>query len=163
MKEFAISTDPDYQRPVIELYNLPTLIDTGAVIPVISIYPSIIEKYFDMKLIMQNKSISGFGGEEGGSIYSISEFKIGELNFENFECFVPNEPKLKFPLLLSATLFYGMIYEFNTINNKFVVRANNEQSFKRNFKIKSIKGKLYPQIDGILCQDTDLYLKDFWF
>ena len=44
MKEFSIPLKKDYQRPVIELYNLPTLIDTGSVIPVFSIFPTTIEK-----------------------------------------------------------------------------------------------------------------------
>ena len=47
MKEFSIPLSNKYERPVIELYKLPALIDTGALIPVISIFPSIIDKYFD--------------------------------------------------------------------------------------------------------------------
>ena len=116
MKEFTIPLKKDYQRPVIELYKLPTLIDTGSVIPVFSIFPSIFEKYFESKLILENESIDGFGGKERGSVYSIKNFEIGELKFKDFEVFVPERPRLQFPFLLSATLFYGMDYEFDTIN-----------------------------------------------
>lgn len=162
MKEFSIPLKKDYQRPVIELYNLPTLIDTGSVIPVFSIFPSTIEKYFETKLILENESIEGFGGKEHGSVYSIKNFKIGELIFNDFEVFVPREPRVKFPFLLSATLFYGMEYTIDTINGNFVVRMKDDQNLEREFKIRDIHGKLYPQIDGVLIQDIDSFLLDFW-
>ena len=162
MKEFAMPLKKDYQRPVIELYKLPTLIDTRSVIPVFSIFPSIFEKYFESKLLLENESIDGFGGKERGSVYSIKNFEIGELKFKDFEVFVPERPRLQFPFLLSATLFYGMDYEFDTINEKFIVRMKDEQNFERDFKIKELRGKLYPQIDGILIQDVDTFLQDFY-
>ena len=161
MKEFTLPLSWEYERPVIELYNLPALIDTVAIIPVVSMFPSIFEKHFDAKIILQNGFITGFGGIEKGSVYSISEFKIGEMIFNDFEVFVPEEPKIKFPFLLSATLFYGMSYEFDTINKKFTVRMNDEQSLAREFKIKELRGQLYPQIDGVLLQDIDIELVDF--
>ena len=160
MKEFSIPLKKDYQRPVIELYNLPTLIDTGSVIPVFSMYQPIFEKYFETKLILENESIEGFGGKERGSVYSIKNFQVGELIFNDFEVFVPREPRLKFPFLLSATLFYGMNYEIDNINGNFIVRMKDEQNFERDFKIKSLHNKLYPQIDGVLIQDVDSFLID---
>lgn len=161
MKEFSIPLKKDYERPVIELYNLPTLIDTGSVIPVFSIFPSILEKYFETKLILENESIEGFGGKERGSVYSIKNFEIGELIFKDFEVFVPTRPKVQFPFLLSSTLFYGMEYTFDTINDNFIVRMKDEQNFERDFKIKSLRNKLYPQIDGVLIQDVDSFLLDW--
>ena len=162
MKEFSIPLKKDYQRPVIELYNLPTLIDTGSVIPVFSIYPTTLEKYFEIKLILENNAIEGFGGKELGSVYSIKNFQVGELIFNDFEVFVPTKPKLQFPFLLSATLFYGMNYEVDNINEKFIVRMKDEQSFEREFKIKSLNNRLYPQIDGVLIQDVSSFLIDYW-
>lgn len=138
---------------------MPTLIGTGAVIPVFSLYPSMIEKLFEIKLILPNQFVEGYGK---GAVYSIPEFKIGELTFKDFEVFVPHEPRLKFPFLLSATLFYGMEYAFDTINGNFIVRMNDEQNFERDFKLKELRGKLYPQIDGILIQDVDSFLRDWY-
>ena len=37
-----------------------------------------------------------------------------------------------------------------------------EQKFEREFKIKELRGQLYPQIDGVLIQDVDIFLHD-WF
>ena len=162
MKKFSIPLLRQYERPIIKLYNLSAMIDTGAVIPVFSIDPDIIQKYFKTKLILENQFIGGFGGLEKGSVYSISEFKIGELIFEDFEVFVPLKPKFAYPFLLSATLFYGMDYEFDTINGNFIVRMSDEQSLKRDFKIKSLRDKLYPQIDGILLHDIDIELIDYY-
>ena len=161
MKEFSIPLSSKYGRPVIELYKLPALIDTGALIPVVSIFPSIIDKYFDTRLILPNEHISGFGGCEKGSVYSVSEFKVGELTFTDFEVFVPEEPRLKFPFLLSATLFHGMAYEFDTINQKFTVRMQDDQQLEREFKIREIRGELLPQIDGVLIQDADIFLQPY--
>ena len=163
MKEFSIPLKKNYERPVIELYNLDSLIDTGAVIPVFSIVPAVFKKYFNSKLILKDGFVGGIGGYERGSVYSIKNFKIGDLIFEDFEVFVPNKPKIQFPFLLNATLFYGMSYEIDTINEKFTVRMKDEQSFKREFKIKELNGKLYPQIDGTLIQDIDIMLHDFYF
>lgn len=160
MKEFTIPLKKKYERPIIELYGLSALIDTGAVIPVFSREPEFIRKFFDSKLILKDGFIGGIGGYEKGSVYSIKNFEIGELKFKDFEVFVPLNPRIRFPFLLSATLFYGMDYEFDTINGKFIVRMKDEQSFERDFKIKDLDGRLYPQIDGTLIQDIDIFLHD---
>ena len=47
MKEFSIPLKKKYERPIIEIYGLSALIDTGAVIPVFSIEPAIIKKFFN--------------------------------------------------------------------------------------------------------------------
>ena len=163
MKEFSIPLKNKTPRAVIELSKLPALIDTSSVIPIFSIFPPILEKIFEVNMILETGFISKFSGFERGSVYSIKKFEIGDLIFNDFEVFVPNEPKIRFPILLSATLFHGMNYEFDTINGKFIVRMKDDQSFEREFKIKDLDGKLYPQIDGTLIQDTDIMLHDFYF
>ena len=162
MKEFSIPLKKDYERPVIELYNLSTLIDTGAIIPVFSMEVSNIKKYFDIKLVLQDGFIGGFDGIVRGSVYSIKNFEVGKLIFNDFEVFVPKKPRLQYPFLLSATLFHGINYEIDNINGNFVVRMKDEQKFEREFKIKELRGQLYPQIDGVLIQDVDIFLHD-WF
>lgn len=157
MKEFSIPLMEKYTRPVIELYHLPALIDTRSVIPIISLYPSMIEKVLDAKLILSDIFLNC----EKGAVYSVSEFKIGEIIFKDFEVFVSNEPKFQFPFLLSITLFHGTIYEIDTINKKFVVRMKDEQNLMRECKIKEVRGQLYPQIDGVLFQDVDMFLHDY--
>ncbi|MBR6014144.1 MAG: hypothetical protein IK062_10265 [Selenomonadaceae bacterium] len=109
---------------------------------------------------MDRGIIGRFGGNEIGSVYAIKNFKIGDLIFNNFEVFVPETPRLQFPFLLSSTLFYGIDYEFDTINEKFVVKIKDAQNLEREFKIRELRGQLYPQIDEILIQDVDIFLHD---
>ncbi len=158
MKNFSLPLSEKYQRSVIELYKLPALIDTSAVIPVVSMFPAMFEKCFDVRIILPNEYVIGFGA---GAVYSLAEFKIGELIFNEFEVFVPHRPKLNFPFLLSATLFHGMAYEFDTINQKFTVRMRDDQPLTREFKIREIRGELLPQIDGVLIQDADIFLQPY--
>ena len=161
MKEFSIPLNPEYERPVINLYNLPALIDTGAVVPIFSIYTELLEKYFKTKKILEDTSVGGIGGSANGSVYSIAEFKIGELIFENFEVFVPNEPAIRFPISLSASLFHGMNFEFDRINGKFIVRMKDDQNLKRDFKLKEIRSEIYPEVDGFLVKDIDINLHNY--
>ena len=161
MKEFSIPLKKNYERPVIELYGLSTLIDTGAIIPVFSMEVSNIKRYFDVTLVLDDGFIGGLDGVARGSVYSIKNFEVGKLIFKDFEFFVPRESRIKYSFLLSATLFYGMDYEFDTINGKFIVRMKDEQNFERDFKIKSLHGRLYPQVDGVLIQDVDIFLHDW--
>ena len=140
---------------------MSTLIDTGAVIPVFSMEIPNIQKYFDTKLVLQDGFIGGFEGIVRGSVYSIKNFQVGKLIFKEFEFFVPKKPRLQYPFLLSATLFHGINYEIDNINGNFIVRMKDEQSFEREFKIKDLDGRLYPQIDGVLIQDIDIFLHDW--
>ena len=161
MKEFSIPLNPEYERPVINLYNLPALIDTGAVVPIFSIYTELLEKYFKTKKILEDTSVGGIGGSANGSVYSIAEFKIGELIFENIEVFVPRKPAIRFPISLSASLFRGMDFEFDRINEKFIVRMKDDQNLKRDFKLKKIRSQIYPEVDGFLVKDIDINLHNY--
>ena len=124
---------------------MQALIDTGAMWPVFSFTD------YDMKAVFgatrkRSSTIEGFGGVEKGSIYSISKFPIGSIIFEPFEVFVPEILRMKHPMVLSATMFYGTDYEFDTINNVFTVTMDDNYETNRPFKMIDIKGKSYPQI-----------------
>ena len=155
MKEFSMSLLENYQRPVLHFNDVDALIDTGAIIPMFSLPVKSIQSIFNGKLILDNAEIGGIGGDVKGQVFSIPHFNIGKLSFNNFEIFVPQKPNIKYPILLSATLFYDTEYIIDTINNKFTVKIPDNQSWERDFKIKSLAGKLYPQIDGVLLQDID--------
>lgn len=160
MKEFSLELSKDYQRPIIKIDNLDAIIDTGAMIPTFSIPAPIIEKLFDAKKILSNGVISGFGGDCKGAVYEIKEFTVGELKFRPFQFFVPNIPVTKHPFLLSASMFYGTDYDFNTIEGKFVVRVNNDADLIRSFQLKDLSGKLYAQIGNVLIQDNEYFQTD---
>lgn len=161
MREFFLPTLADYRRPVVELYGLQALIDTGAVIPMFSLpLISMTEKLFPGEKIRDNVPISGISGIAMGCVYSINEFRVGEMCFSPFEVFVPHEMRIKYPLLLSATLFYGTDYGFDTNNNIFHITVSDDARLNKEFRLKFLAGTLYPQIDGVLLQDSDVALID---
>lgn len=160
MKEIVLPLKKNYERPLIEIDGTPALIDTGAIIPFFSLPSLAIKNLFGGRLIIENKYFGGFGGNEYGSVYALPDFKIGELHFMPLEVFVPYLPKIRFPFLFSATMFYGWAYEFDTINAVFRIKMKDEQSARREFKIINLRGKLYAQIDGVLLQNEDTELVD---
>lgn len=148
MKKFSLELLKSYQRPIVKLYGLNTLIDTGAVIPTFSLPVQILQKRFNAKLILENAQIGGFEGLSNGKIYSLENFKVGDFLFEELEVFVPNKAVTAHPFLLSATMFFGTEYTFDTINSMFSVYVPDDFSLNRKFHIKDLDGKLYVQIDG---------------
>ena len=154
MKEFELPLSKDYQRPIIKINKLDAIIDTGAMIPTFSIPAPLVEQSFNAKKILSNSHVTGFGGKSYGDVYEIDSFKVGELEFKPFQFFVPNQLVTKHPFLLSASMFYGTDYDFNTIDNKFIVRVEKEEDLTRSFLLKDLEGKLYAQINDILLQET---------
>lgn len=67
---------------------------------------------------------------------------------------MPDVPVTKHPFLLSASMFYGMEYDFNTFDSKFTVYIPDNIPLKREFKLKDLDGKLYAQVDGVLLQEN---------
>ena len=141
---------------------MKALVDTGAVIPMLSMDAEELETKFRVKKISERHTIGGIGGETQGDVYRLEEFKIGELEYTPFDVFVPYEPSLKYPILLGAPLFYGMFYGFDTASNKFVIETN-DVPLKREFRLHELRGQLFPQIDGVFVQDSSLFLSNMPF
>ena len=159
MAIIKIPTTPRFQRPIINLYGLDCLIDTGAIIPMFSMPKVIIENMFKAVKTLEKHTVGGIGGESLGDVYRINEFKVGEIIYSPFEVFVPYMQTIKYPVLLGAPLFYGMFYGFDTVENKFVIDTK-DAPLKRQFRIVELRGQLYCQIDDILVQDSRLLLSD---
>lgn len=160
MKKFSIPLLPGYHRPVFECYSFTSILDTGAILPVFSVYAIVLEKVLNAELVLKDTTITGFGGEDPGDIYKTRDFKLGNLLFKELEFFVPKTIKLQYPFLFSATMFYGTAYEVDTIHNLLNVTLEDNDNMERDFKIKDLKGKLYPQINGALLQIPDMYFSN---
>lgn len=145
----------NYQRPLAKLNGIPALIDTGAIIPVFSFPTYIIEKGFGGKIKEETTNFGGFGGKCEGSIYTLTDYKIGEMTFSTMDIFVPKDikPFCRYPIILSSTLFYNTKYEIDSVNFKFTVDVADDSLLTREFDILNVRGKLYAQIDGILFQE----------
>jgi len=151
MKEICINLNEKYHRPMISLYNKLTLIDTGAIIPVVSMNKIVLDILFNAKLLKDNISIGGFGGGRAtGGIYSLSNFCIKNFHFKTLECFVPHEPSKDFSIILSAPLFYDTDYEFKPREHKFVIKVSEDRISNNEFFIKDVKTKICVQINDVL-------------
>ena len=161
MAQIKIPLLKEYQRPIIELYDNWAMIDTGAVIPVLSMHPKKVQQEFSGKIIKEGLPIGGIGGESTGDVYRLPEFIVGGLKYSPFEVFVPRQPLMKFPILLSATMFYGMDYTVKNSTGEFVIDTGDvSDTHKIEFRLLTLKGGLYPQIDGVLIQDGGILLAD---
>lgn len=153
MKSFNLKLNQKIQRPVTKLYNVNTLIDTGAVIPTFSMPVYMLERAFHPEKLLENVSIGGFGEASYGDMYALKDFKVGDFNFSQLDIFIPYKPVTRYPFLLSATMFYGTDYDINTIKGEMMVNIPDTMSLDRTFEVKSLSGQLYAQVDGILLQD----------
>ena len=150
-----------YRRPMISLYGNPSIIDTGAVVPITWLSPELLEQAWNAKIVLRNTSISGIGGEAYGDIYALFDFKIGDINFNRIEMFVLKDKISKYTFLLSATLFHGLKYDIDdTENQKFIVNVPDNLTLNRDFRIKSLEGKIYAEVDGVLLQDIEEDIED---
>ena len=151
------------QRPVINLYGNEAIIDTGAVIPMISLSPELITLAWKAKLVKEDIEIGGIGGLCKGNVYELHDFRVGELIFDTLDVFVADKPDIKYSFLLSATMFYNMNFSFDMIdenNQSFTVKIPDNIPLHREFKIKMLEGKLYAQVDGVLLQDVSVPAQD---
>ncbi len=150
MKNLTLRLIPEYLRPVISLYNTQTLIDTGAIIPVISLPMEKLQVRFQAEIVKENIAIGGFGGGVSqGNIYSLKNFYIRDWHFKKFECFVPRAQERKFPIMLSASVFLDIDYEFKPQNHQLILKIPDNKMTDNEFIIKLVKDKVYIQVNGI--------------
>ena len=145
-----------FRRPVIKLYGENALIDTGAIVPVISVPVELMKLAWSATLIKEGVEIGGIGGQSQGDIYALKNFCVGDLVFDKIEVFVPHIPDTQFKYLLSATMFHNTKYSFdvqNTDNQIFTVQVPENEPLHRVFEVKDLEGKLYIQVNGELLKD----------
>lgn len=133
--------------------KLIALIDTGASLPV-WVGSREILLLLGAKPSGDEGSFTGFGGSTKGIIYEIPAFNIGELTYPNMPIVLQDDFTVKrvingrlvetkpiYNIVLSASLFYGMIYEVDTINSKFKITIPDNNMVRRTH-IKSVNGEL---------------------
>lgn len=137
MPQFELPLDTNQIRPVISLpkySNIKVLIDTGATIPVWVIDENILIKLFNARDTGLTESFGGFGGCVQGKIYEI-DLELGFLRFSKLKIIASPLPKVGFHMIFSASMFKGLKYEIDNINNKFIVKmiAGDNSERKLNF------------------------------
>ena len=105
------------------------MLDTGALYPVWTKSEELLVKLLNAKLVKAKVPVSGFGGTPEGNAYTI---QVGNLIFTNIHIIASNMITIPFSMILSATMFQGLIYEIDTVNNSFNVTIPDNESNIRN-------------------------------
>lgn len=152
MKQFVLNINSRYQRPVIQLsswHNFEALLDTGAFFPVWTADEKILN-ILGGKCIKNNVVFGEFGGETSGNLYELKGIAIGSLIFPSIHMIACKDLKnVPFQLILSATMFRGLIYEIDDKNHKLNVTIPDDESMIRTLTIRDSKGKLH-----IMCESV---------
>ena len=143
MKELVFYTNPSYVRPIIRISHLwSALIDTGADIPVCYLDREVLlPEPLNAKLVLSRKQIKGVGRVDvKGDVYVIPYFLLGEIVYPYLPIFVPletndSDEEDMTHFIISASMLYGLRYEFNTPNNTFNISVPDNESLVRHPKI----------------------------
>lgn len=142
MRQFSLNLDATQQRPVVVLKNLTALLDTGAYIPVWTDDEEILVSDLGAKLIKKDVPFSGFGGTTYGNLYQVT-LEVGDLIFPNMHIVANNELNTSYNLILSATMFDGLIYEINTRFHVLNFTIINDSDLVRNLRVVDKDGKIH--------------------
>lgn len=146
MKQFTLDLAKNTQRPVVILENwnnVNALLDTGAYFPVWVDDESLLQA-LGGECKGKGVSFGGFGGETKGNLYVLPSLVLGNLIFPNMHIIACNDLKnTPFQLILSATMFKGLIYEIDDKNHKLNISVPDKESFVRNLTIMDNDGKLH--------------------
>ena len=152
MKQFTLPLIEDNSRPILKIenfFNIYAMLDTGAVIPV-WIKNETFLKTIGGEIIAYNQPFGGFGGEARGTLYRIPVFRLGDLIYPELPV-IASSIDLPCNMLISATMFGGLIYEIDDYHHKFNVTIPDVKSYVRKLEVKDSGGKLH-----VLCSDGEI-------
>lgn len=89
-----------------------------------------------------NQPFGGFGGMTTGTLYRIPLFRCGELIFPELPI-IAAQIDLPCQMLLSATMFGGLIYEIDDCHHQFNVTVPDRESLIRKLTVEDKNGKMY--------------------
>lgn len=154
MKQYTLRLDSTRKRPVVILNNgLTALFDTGAYIPVWTDDEDILVSGLGARLIQRDVPLSGFGGCTCGNLYSVM-IDVGGILYPNMHIIANNEINATFNLILSATMFDGLIYQIDTVNHVLNIEVPDRESNIRNLRVVNAEGRLF-----VLCDAKENDLK----
>ena len=147
MKQFTLPLIKKAQRPTVRLerfFRLRAMLDTGAVLPVWIESEELLKSIGGVP-VAKDLPFGGFGGMTTGTLYKIPLFRCGELMYPEFPI-IAAHINLPCQMLLSATMFSGLIYEVDDCSHKFNVTIPGHESCVRKLTIEDRDGNLH-----ILC------------
>lgn len=149
MKQFTMKLESKHQRPVAVLKNgLTALVDTGAYIPVWTEDEDILVSLLGAELVRKNVQISDFGGVAYGNLYKVN-MDIGGILYPSMHIVANNEIDASFNLILSATMFDGLIYQVDTVRHVLNIDVPDTESTVRNLRIVDRDGRQFVLCNGL--------------
>lgn len=94
------------------------------------------------ELIKENVPFSGFGGTTTGNLYRVT-FQVGELVYPSMPILANSELDVTFDVILSASMFDGLIYQVDTVNHVLTVEVPDNESTVRNIKLRDSSGRWF--------------------
>lgn len=128
--------------------GLTALVDTGAYIPVWTDDEDILVSLLGAELVRKNVQISGFGGVAYGNLYKVN-MDIGGILYPSMHIVANNEIDASFNLILSATMFDGLIYQVDTVHHVLNIDVPDTESTVRNLRIVDRDGRQFVLCNGM--------------
>jgi len=144
MRQFTLQLRKNTQRPTVRLTsyaNINAMLDTGSLFPVWVEDEEVLKSIGGVP-IAYNQPFGGFGGMTTGTLYRLSLFQCGDLMFPELPI-IASRINLPCQMLLTATMFSGLIYEVDDHNHRFNVTIPDKESHIRKLTIEDRNGKLH--------------------
>lgn len=149
MQQVTFKLVADQERPVVIVERgMTALLDTGAYIPLWTDEESILIDKFGATLHKTGIKFTGYGGVAFGNHYKVT-LKLGAITYPNMSIIANQDLDTPFNLILSATMFKGMIYEIDDVNHFLNITVPDSESMVRNLRISEKNGRLH-----VLCNSV---------
>lgn len=146
MKQFVMPLVKNSLRPVVKMTNwnnFRALLDTGAYFPIWTDDEHILDD-LGGRLVKKDIFFGGFGGTARGCLYELESMTVGGLIFPNTHIIACRDLKdVPFQLILSATMFRGLIYEIDDKNHRLNITVPDKESTVRNLRIEDSEGRVH--------------------
>lgn len=145
MRQFTLNLLED-QRPIMYFnmgnnVKVNAMLDTGALFPMWVTDEDILAN-LGAVIIKRRVEISGIGGKAQGNLYKMNHIEVGGLVYPGIYI-IACKMDLPCHILLSSTMFQGLIIEIDDKNHKLNVSIPEDESNVRNLSIEDKNGRLH--------------------
>lgn len=130
--------------------DLQPYLTQGRYIPVWTDDEDILLSELGAVLVRKDVPLSGFGGSTFGNLYKVN-LNISGILYPNMHIIANNEINATFNLILSATMFAGLIYQIDTVNHMLNIEIPDWESNVRNLRVVDEDGRIF-----VLCSAVEV-------
>lgn len=156
--QITIQLDNEARRPIakIDWFNgCRALIDTGALFPIWNDDGKRLEEGFGATCEKKDVTFGGFGGNAKGDVYRVN-FELNGIHYINMPIIANKLERTNWNMILSATMFDGMIYEIDTINKKLNIDVKDNQPV-RILRLSDDQDRLSVYLAGTYKTDNEYF------